>query len=328
MKLHPESPESLLPETEGEIAKSEYRTPSLPIGRYRLRFQSENPVVLSGFTGSAWRGALGHALREVACITRATSCAGCPISRSCAYSWVFETTVPPDSKKMRRYPNVPHPYILQAPPAEDGHDYRLGLTLAGRANQHLGIVIHALKRAGAGGVAGNILHLGVVEQLDINDAWTTIYSRDRPLKPLPISTPHIPAVPSGVRLDLTTPLRLRSEGKELRPGNFQFSVLFSNLLRRVSMLTYFHTDTPLETDFAGLSNLSKQIQAASVLHTQNQWRYSTRQQSKMDLAGLMGHVTIEGQNLAPFWPYLWLGQWVHAGHNTTMGLGQYRLTSL
>jgi CRISPR/Cas system endoribonuclease Cas6 (RAMP superfamily) len=29
--------------------------------------------------------------------------------------------------------------------------------------------------------------------------------------------------------------------------------------------------------------------------------------------------------LAPLMPWLWLGQWLHAGKNATMGLGKYRL---
>ncbi|MEZ5581405.1 MAG: CRISPR system precrRNA processing endoribonuclease RAMP protein Cas6 [Candidatus Competibacteraceae bacterium] len=41
--------------------------------------------------------------------------------------------------------------------------------------------------------------------------------------------------------------------------------------------------------------------------------------------GIIGELTLTGDKLAPFWPYLWLGQWTHVGKGAVMGLGQYRL---
>jgi len=56
----------------------------------------------------------------------------------------------------------------------------------------------------------------------------------------------------------------------------------------------------------------------------------------MQLGGLLGTVTFEvragprshSNELAPFWPYIWLGQWTHAGKNTSMGLGKYEIISV
>ncbi len=52
---------------------------------------------------------------------------------------------------------------------------------------------------------------------------------------------------------LETPLRLKREEHVVTPETFGFGALFATLLRRISLLTAFHTDTPLETDFAGLT---------------------------------------------------------------------------
>ena len=54
-------------------------------------------------------------------------------------------------------------------------------------------------------------------------------------------------------------------------------------------------------------------------------RYSSRQQERLQMGGLVGEAEIEGRDLEPFWPYLWLGQWTHAGKGTSMGLGRYRI---
>jgi len=43
------------------------------------------------------------------------------------------------------------------------------------------------------------------------------------------------------------------------------------------------------------------------------------------MGGLIGEIGLEGADLEPFWPYLWLGQWTHAGKGVVMGLGRYRI---
>jgi hypothetical protein len=98
------------------------------------------------------------------------------------------------------------------------------------------------------------------------------------------------------------------------------------LLRRISLITYFHTDTPLETDFAALT---KQARLHNFSAQQLKWydwtRYSSRQQTEMNMGGLIGSLQLDMQGLEPFWPYLWLGQWTHLGKGTSMGMGAYSI---
>lgn len=42
----------------------------------------------------------------------------------------------------------------------------------------------------------------------------------------------------------------------------------------------------------------------------------------------MGTIELAGDGLEPFWPYLWLGQWTHAGKGVVMGLGGYRIETV
>ena len=57
-------------------------------------------------------------------------------------------------------------------------------------------------------------------------------------------------------------------------------------------------------------------------------RYSSRQQTTVPMGGLVGTIELAGDGLEPFWPYLWLGQWTHAGKGAVMGLGGYRIETV
>ncbi len=302
--------------------------PHLRIGRYRARLQAESPIVMSEFPGSAWRGALGHALRRTVCVTRLPQCRPCALYHSCPYPYFYDTPPPPGASKMRRYETAPHPFILE--PGENGSlKYTLGLTLVGHANRHLALFIHALDRAGQGrrGVAGNRLQLLEVEQESVAGSghWRTIHTPGSALTPLAAAEPKPPPVPDACRICLLTPLRVKRQGRRVGPAGFRFADLFGALLRRVSMLSAFHTDTPLETDFRGLMQQARAVEANCTLTWEDKPRYSARQQAAMKLGGVTGSIEIRGQDLTPFWPYLWLGQWIHAGNGATMGLGQYRI---
>ncbi len=55
-------------------------------------------------------------------------------------------------------------------------------------------------------------------------------------------------------------------------------------------------------------------------------RYSSRQRTHMQLGGLLGQLRLSGPGVAPLWPLIALGQWLHLGKNTSFGLGRYRVT--
>ena len=50
-----------------------------PAARYRLEFTTERPIHLPEYAGSALRGAFGHALKHIACVTRERDCANCAL---------------------------------------------------------------------------------------------------------------------------------------------------------------------------------------------------------------------------------------------------------
>lgn len=124
------------------------------------------------------------------------------------------------------------------------------------------------------------------------------------------------------------PLRVKRNGRHVGPEDFRFADLFSNVLRRISMLTHFHTVNALDAQFRHLVDASKNISEQKDLRWRTLTRYSTRQKTVMKFGGVVGSLRVNASDIHELWPFLWLGQWVHAGSGATMGLGHYRVASL
>jgi len=207
--------------------------------------------------------------------------------RSCPYPYIFETPPPLGAQKMRKYTTAPHPFILEPPQAPEDDLYELGLTLIGRGHTYLPYVIHAFDRAGQEGLGSGRAPMKLVDvsQAEPADsvAWTRIYEPGGILKAHPPTVPRIPEAPPAARLRFETPLRLQRDGSLVRPETFRFGDLFGALLRRVSMLTCFHTDTPLETAFAELMREARQLELKGTKLKWKDWtRYSSRQKTEME----------------------------------------------
>ncbi len=310
-------------------------TPKLPVHHYRFTFSNDPPLKLPTYAGSAWRGAFGHALKKTVCVVRRTPCQQCLLLNSCAFPYIFDTPLPPNAVKMRKYNHAPHPFVLQLPDWKRNmqNGYTLDLLIFGNGQRFFPYMLYALQNAGKEGIGGarQVFELQQVEKQRQNGDWEVVYRFGELGAFEETSNGSLPPMPEAIELTLHTPMRIKQHGHNINAENFQFGVFFSILLRRISMLTYFHTDTPLDTDFA---NLTQRAREKNFSGKQLKWfdwkRYSSRQDAEMSMGGVIGKVTLNMHGLDDFWPYLWLGQWTHVGKATSMGLGQYslRATSL
>jgi len=300
-----------------------------PISVYSLLFQPSFDTGTYSPSGSAWRGAFGHALRQMVCVTKQRECTGCSVLRSCLYTYIFESTPPEETEKMRRYRSVPHPYALSLPDSAPS-PFVLNLTLFGHSNEFLPHVLHAFSRAGVGGVGSRqtvytllrVLQKSSLEQ----DEWVPIMEGNAPPRPLPPKNGMIPPCYDRVVVRLLSPLRLMVDSHLVSPRTFSFASFFMPLLRRLSMLAYFHGGQELSADFAGLAAQARKVAITrSAIEWEEGVRYSSRQKTPMNMGGIMGEFELSGVDLLPFWPFLWNGQWTQNGKLTTMGLGCYRI---
>jgi hypothetical protein len=226
---------------------------SFPVARYRFEFQARQPIRLPDYSGSMLRGAFGHALRQLACMTRQKDCAGCPLIGSCPYPAIFAPP-PPVTHRLQKFSQIPAPYVIE-PPAWGSRVLAAGETLTfhqvliGRALQELPLIILAWRRALARGVgAGDgtadlvrVVHCGEAGDEEIHRPEVGTITAHAPLISLAGQTDN--SMTSAATLRFDTPLRLQQNGRALPPEKLQARTLLMALARRASLLAEFHAGT-------------------------------------------------------------------------------------
>ncbi len=313
--------------------------PGLALLRLELVFTMDEPVALSPFRGNLWRGILGPALKHIddGLLPGVSTGAIAPGSLYCTF---FESPPPPSATKMRRYTATPHPYVVDAPGRPDerleaGATERIGLTLVGRAGSALEAVLAAFDfaaRVGIGHADGPAGERGRAHLTEARAVWRAdardlvVFDESSGFRPAPPEVPVTPACPPRLRVVLATPLRLVREGKLVDARHFTPAALVSNLVRRVSMLSEFYGELPLDADFRALKGLWEGLAAEQkALADADLTRWSSRQRHELNMDGVVGSFVLNMLGREALFPYLWLSQWVHAGKGAVTGMGAIRL---
>ncbi|MBJ6612178.1 MAG: CRISPR system precrRNA processing endoribonuclease RAMP protein Cas6 [Candidatus Thiothrix moscowensis] len=132
--------------------------------------------------------------------------------------------------------------------------------------------------------------------------------------------PPSPEPATSAHIHFITPVNLGDHGESFAVERFLMGVV-----RRVSLLHQFYSDALLEADFSVLKRQSTHIRHKATVWSDGWQRYSSRQQREQPVKDWLGDIFLQGGNLADFWPYLYLGQWLHTDKSTNMGLGRYEL---
>jgi hypothetical protein len=315
----------------------------IPLARYRFTFRMNEPVRLPELAGSTLRGAFGYALRQLSCMTKAKECGGCILLAQCPFPAIFAPHELPKPEEMfaASIRQIPVPYAIE-PPQDGARTLQAGSALAfnmvlmGNALAQLPLITLAWQRALGRGITGSnsTADLQTVEWLQADAEPVLVYSNDspalaphKPLLPIPAFT-----APQDVHLNLRTPLRIELDKKALGPQDISAAALLRQLIRRTSLIIQFHC--PAAASEVGLLPNAEQAKALNALadavkedrrlHWQEWKRYSSRQQQEMLLGGVMGHWLLKDVAVELL-PYLYLGQWLHAGKEAAFGLGRYEI---
>lgn len=291
---------------------------SFRLARYFLSIEALEPLQLQPFKGSALRGGFGHTFKRLACTQPWPCDKVCRAGNACAYGYIFETTPPENTQVLRNLENIPRPFIIEPPKdtrttVAAGETLTFGLTLIGRSmayHRSFEAVFRELGRVGLGKPPGRYELVSMALTAEVDSAQLLTLAASLPTERL--------------TLDFLTHTPIKFRGNWLRQGP-PFQALIQNLLGRLSSLSYFHCGQPFETDFRGLIDRAAEVR---IVQSDSRWedwsRYSGRQQQRIEMGGLVGPVTYEG-DLSHYLPLLVLGELIHVGKGTVFGNGQYRI---
>jgi hypothetical protein len=303
----------------------------------RATYQAEQPCRLPAQKGATFRGALGYALKELACAGGPEPCRGCLRRDLCAYGALYE---PPDPAGDAAAFDRPMPYVLTPP--EDrregfapGDRIELVLTLVGSGRAWLPWVVAALERMGRSGLGWGRRPWTLV-RLDAEGppgAWSDLGFTPFPrLEPRPCGATELDGAAlvaawpprREIALSFLSPTHLSQHGRQAH--SVDGPLVVRRLLRRLGGLVETYCGGSARGfDFAALVSSAERIRCRAHRLSMRTWeRYSTDTQQRHPLSGFVGRVELE--DVSPdLWPYLVLGQWVHVGKGASFGMGKYTL---
>jgi hypothetical protein len=301
-----------------------------------LTIEAVETLYLPYYKGSTFRGGFGNTFRRVVCALKRQDCTDCMLKAKCIYAYVFETFPDGDAElmHMNRYSKIPHPFIIR-PPEDKKKTYEPGetilfkLVLIGRATDYLPYFIYTFDELGKTGIGKG---RGKYNLVNVHNDKGIIYNSDEKVirafdsKKIDIQEEFDFKYNDKMSLTLNfiTPVRILYRRR--LTVDLAFHMLIRNLLRRVVLLYYFHCEKRIpQHNHKGMIEEAEKI---SIVNNSLRWwdweRYSSRQNTKMKMGGLIGEVTYTG-NIQLFMPFLRAGEILHVGKGTSFGLGCYKI---
>lgn len=312
----------------------------LKLARYWFEFEAgPMGIHLPDFVGSTYRGAFGQSFRTIVCTQFNQDCDTCWGSMNCPYCMVFKPKQVRENHKWKRFSDVPRPYVLSLGAVTQtyiapGEQFKLGVLLVGTGIDYLPYFVHSFEQMALHGIGKQRKPCKLVSVLGENlvsgQLWQLYNGKDQLFKPRMmiytgtniLKTAEL-TQPSFVEVRFVTPFRLKLDGK--LTSELHFSLLIRSIIRRVMSMLYFHHG--VEVDFETTNLLIEGSKKIIIYEQDLKWsdweRYSSRQDEKMKLGGIVGKVSFYG-DLSPFVPWLLAGKILHIGKQTTFGLGDYR----
>ncbi|MBI3922640.1 MAG: CRISPR system precrRNA processing endoribonuclease RAMP protein Cas6 [Armatimonadetes bacterium] len=317
----------------------------LRIARYDLTLTVTTPVRLPPFAGSTLRGAFGGTFKRMVCVERHGECPRCLLRKQCAYPYIFETWI---ERGEQARTEVARPFVIsdlgfriaEHRQYATGDCINFSLHLFGRAIDYLPYFVLTFREAGLNGLGagrGTCELTEVAAIHPVSGERRPFYDRETGClrdADLSVSTSEMADTPpletNRLTIEFLTYTRLMYLDHFV--DRVEFHILISRLLRRLEALSQIHGSGPLDVDARDLINKAKDLRLVECNHRWHDWeRYSSRQQSKVRMGGVLGEAVYEADSpeaLAPYLPLLRVGELTHVGKGCVFGMGKIAATCL
>ena len=303
----------------------------LPLAEYDFTYQAIDNISFPENSGSLWHSVLGKALRELSCHAPQNDHDDCLYSDHCEYCILFRGTAPLNPAITGN--NIPVPHIIKVTHSSfhtvtKNSQFTVRILLIAEASKYLATLIRAMYIVGQNGFGEQRKKsqlLKVVQKLDHQNK--TVFDKDTPLQEGVPCKVELPEAPDNILLKFTSPYK--PTGKSVNQSYLEVDRFIMSVIRRISQYHYFITGKRIQDDFVRLKHLSETIAISS---NNLKWQRNTHnpksKQKKNYKHGWVGHINLDLRQHEALWEYLYLGQWLHAGKNASMGFGQYKITRI
>ena len=306
---------------------------SLKLLEFQVEASVQSTIIWNSFPGSVLHGALGFTVKHRTCIAKDEKCETCFLQDECIYPPLFESRVPDDSQRMRKYPRIPPGLRLTIDPwcsskVNEGDRICIGVTLFGNAIDTAGLFLLSIEdcltqgigRKSEGGNRGTAEIISISATNGTQYLWRGLDFTE----PFPVEAKNWREIAEldgeNFEMEFTSPTRIMSKGHIT--ANPSFKDIFSTTLRRITNIAYFYCGIELEADFKGLVKKADDVVYKSNFRRSEHTRYSARQKKRMEFDGIIGKMSI---NDCPKELIEWIliGAKLGIGKNTSMGMGSY-----
>ena len=300
-----------------------------------LRLDENSPFLKETFLGAALRGAVMNRAKYLLCANKKSfnDCSKCILVQKCVYAQLFETKQRASAEIMKKYREIPHPFIMT--PAflhnenskSSSRDLSVRIVLFGDFIDYFPYFYFVFKSMEER-KKYKVLSVKNFDENILNDGklitpFIQIPSRDF----INSVSRNIISENAEVEITFLTPLRIKKNGKLVNPTTFDFPSFLTNVLRRITLLSYFYG-----TEWGVSGKDVKEIISAAfsvrIIKNELGWleleRYSSRSKTFMPMGGIVGRVVLS-KEASKFVPFLKLGQYTQVGKNTSFGHGYYTI---
>ncbi|MBN2281013.1 MAG: CRISPR system precrRNA processing endoribonuclease RAMP protein Cas6 [Candidatus Marinimicrobia bacterium] len=281
---------------------------------FHIKFREE--AKLQKHLYSSFRGAFGHALKQVSCLYLTGECRNCIQKKECDYNYIFETPVSEDTDFYQAGEYASHPYVL-VPPLADLNSF--SITLFGRGVSKWKTVVRAVQRMGPLGIGSSREKFRLCSVIS---SETEIWNADTPgYFDIPAKSPYnLLEYGPEIKVSFFSPAQIRVNKKFIREPAFHD--ILRLIIRRLKSINYWHIDEAAQFEAAPYLEKAKPVKT---LRSNTRWltipRYSNRQETKMKVKAMVGSMDYKG-DFSRFSELLAFAQVAHIGKKTAFGFGK------